>query len=133
MCFLQGICIYLKPEADHKTSCPYLAIKTFDEILVKLVGEDSMERFLICPKCIQEGKERFFKDVGPEFAILNSKLSYCDTMYLEQESGCVRHRIKDTPSSMLGETPSQSLASFLKIVALASLALSSSSLAICLT
>ena len=110
----QGICIYLKPEVDHKTSCPYLAIKTFDEILVKLVGEDSMERFLICPKCVQDGKERFFKDVGPEFAILNSKLSYCDTMYLEQETCSKRHRIKDTHASMVLERPKQTLASFLQ-------------------
>ena len=48
----------LKPEDGHKTICPYRAIKTFDDILVNLVGEESMQRFLICPNCILEGKEK---------------------------------------------------------------------------
>ena len=110
----QGICIYLKPEDEHKTICPYRAIKTFDDILVNLVGEESMQRFLICPNCILEGKERYFSEVGPGFEI-RDPMDHCDTMYLEQEASSTVHSIKATHPSMLLEKGTQkSLADFLK-------------------
>ena len=112
--FFQGICIYLKPEDGHKTICPYRAIKTFDDILVNLVGEASMQRFLICPKCTMEGKERYFSEVGPGFAIRDT-MDQCGTMYLEQEASYAEHSIKATHPSMLLEKGSRkTLAAFLK-------------------
>ena len=72
-----------------------------------------MERFLICPKCALEDKERYFSDVGPEFVIL-SDMSYCRPMYLEQDFCSKRHQIKDTHSSMVEQRPKQTLSSFLK-------------------
>ena len=73
-----------------------------------------MQRFLICPKCIPEGKERYFSEVGPGFAISDT-LDHCATMYLEQEASSKKHSIKDThPSMVLEKGPRKTLAAFLK-------------------
>ena len=39
----------------------------FDNILVSLVHEDGIERFLPCPTCMVKGKDRYFFAVGPGF------------------------------------------------------------------
>ena len=73
-----------------------------------------MQRFLICPKCILEGKERYFSEVGPGFSISDT-LDHCATMYLEQEASSKKHSIKDThPSMVLEKAPRKTLAAFLK-------------------
>ena len=39
----------------------------FDNILVSLVHEEGIERFLPCPTCMLKGKDRYFSAVGPGF------------------------------------------------------------------
>ena len=115
----QGIIIYLKPQDDFKTSCPYRAINIFDDIVSSIVGEQRMERFLICPKCSLQGKERYFGTtegiLGPEFQILNT-MDRCDALALEEEMAVETHSIRDTHGVMLKMVPKKafSLDAFLQ-------------------
>ena len=108
--------MYLKPEDGYKTRCPYRAIKTFDDILIELVGEECMmERFLICPKCALKDGEGYFSEVGPEFEILN-RTERCDTMFKQQILSPEKHKIEDTHSSLFKEVQpkTHTLAAFLR-------------------
>ena len=104
----QGICVYLRPEDDFKTSCPYRAITIFDGIISNMVGEEKMERFLICPKCILKDKERYFGtsegSVGLEFQIRNT-MERCGPIVLEEEAVSETHSIRDTHQVMLKRVP----------------------------
>ena len=74
------------------------------------MGEEKTERFLICPKCSQMDKERYFgtdgNSLGPEFEILNS-MERCDAMFSENDevTDFEGHSIKDTHPSMLRKGP----------------------------
>ena len=78
-----------------------------------------MERFLICPKCSLQGKERYFGTaegiLGPEFQILNT-MDRCDALALEEEMAVDTHSIRDTHRVMLKKVPKKafSLDAFLQ-------------------
>ena len=116
---LQGIYVYLKPEEGFNTSCPYRAIETFDRIISDIVGEEMMQRFLICPKCLHKGSERYFgtrgETLGPEFQIFND-MDQCASIVPEEGTVMKRHSIADTHQIMLKKAPKKifSLYAFLR-------------------
>ena len=122
--YLQGIYIYLKPEDGFNTSCPYRVIKTFDGIISTIVGEEMMQRFLICPICLSNGTERYFGTypgtLGSEFEILND-MDKCGSIVpeggtVQKRKGAERHSIRETHRIMLGKVPKRkfSLDAFLQ-------------------
>ena len=77
----QGICVYIRAR-DHTESFDHFnAIKIFDGILDDLVSEDDIERYLACPACMVEGRDRFFSAVSgfePK-----DKMELCQSLQLD--------------------------------------------------
>lgn len=73
-----------------------------------IVGEEMMERFLICPTCLCNGRERYFgtskRALGEDFEILND-MDQCASLVPEEGTVPKRHSIKDTRHFMLKEVP----------------------------
>ena len=81
---LQDICIYLEARESTEDFEHFKSIKLFDDILVSLVQEKDMERcrFLPCPTCTPQGKDRYFFDVGPGFEPLDP-MEFCQSLNYE--------------------------------------------------
>ena len=45
---MQGISVYLRPRANVDNPRTFHAIKVIDDIVVDLVGDEPIERFLYC-------------------------------------------------------------------------------------
>ena len=60
------------------------SIKVFDKILVSLVHEEDIERYLQCPSCMVKGKDRYFSDVGPGFEP-HDEMELCQSLSLIDE------------------------------------------------
>ena len=76
---MQDICIYLEAKDSTLDFEHFKCIKIFDSILVSLVKEERMQRFLPCPACIIRGKARYFFEVGPGFEPLDS-MEFCQSL-----------------------------------------------------
>ena len=78
----------------------------FDNILVSLVHEEGMERFLACPTCLINGKERFFSAVGPGFEP-HDQMELCQSLSLideHQGDDCIQeqHGVDEKQRSLVG-------------------------------
>ena len=92
----------------------FRSIEIFDSILVDLTKEEGckMERFLVCSRCSREGKECFFKDVGPAFQLHND-MELC----LNLTGDIKGHPLEEKLKSLLATTKGPnafSLTAFLK-------------------
>ena len=63
----QDICIYLEARGPTEDFEHFKAIEIFDDVMVSLVQEGRMQRFLPCNACLALGKDRYFVEVGPGF------------------------------------------------------------------
>ena len=115
----QGIGVFLRPRDGISTTCPYRVIKTVDQAIKSIVGEEMMERLLICPKCLCNGRERYFGTsegtLGVDFEILND-MDQCASLIPEEGTVPKRHSIKDTHHSMMRKVTKKifSIDAFLK-------------------
>ena len=78
----QGFCIYLQARDETKDLEHFHTIQRSDEILDTLVGQNRIDRFLMCPTCMLKGKDRFFSQVGPGFEPLNPN-EHCHSLVNE--------------------------------------------------
>ena len=76
---MQDICIYLEASESTADFEHFKSIKIFDDILVSLVREEGMERFLPCPACMTQGKDQYFFAVGPGFEPLDVR-DFCQSL-----------------------------------------------------
>ena len=123
--FVQGICVYLQANESRGSFDHFKSIKIFDDILVSLVHEEDMERFLPCPACLLKGEDRFFCEVGPGFEPHDSMES-CQSLIDEESDdqmdedyrdGEEKHRLDEKQKSLMGsyeQQPVSTLHEFLK-------------------
>ena len=98
----------------------FKSIKIFDEILVSLVQEEGMERFLPCPVCLTQGKDRYFFAVGPGFEPLDP-MEFCQSLNDEDADDAENdldqtHSIDEKQKSLIdgNETKAVTLHEFLR-------------------
>ena len=77
---MQDICIYLEARESTADCEHFKSIKIFDDILVSLVGEEGMDRFLPCPACMTQGKDQYFFEVGPGFEPIEPVMDFCQSL-----------------------------------------------------
>ena len=102
---MQDICIYLEAMDNTLDFEHFKCIKIFDSILVSLVKEEGMQRFLPCPVCMVQGKDRYFFEVGPGFEPLDS-MEFCQSLNdqdLEDEESYnqPKHKIDEKQKSLI--------------------------------
>ena len=98
------VAVFLRPRGGIATTCLYRVIKIVDQAIKSIVGEDMMERLLICPKSLSYDRKRYFGTsegtLGVNFEILND-MDQCVTLIPEEGSLPMSHSIKDTHQIML--------------------------------
>ena len=100
----QDICIYLEargPTADFEH---FKAIETFDEVMVSLVQEGRMQRFLPCNACLALGKDRYFVEVGPGFE-LRDEMEICQGVNGDSRSDEKQHYMDERQKSLIRTIP----------------------------
>ena len=105
--YVQDICIYLEAMDNTLDFEHFKCIKIFDSFLVSLVKEEGMQRFLPCPVCMVQGKDRYFFEVGPGFEPLDS-MEFCQSLNdqdLEDEESYnqPKHKIDEKQKSLIRE------------------------------
>ena len=84
----------------------FKSIQIFDDILVSLVREEGMERFLPCPVCMTQGKDRYLSAVGPGFEPLDP-MEFCRNLNAEDfddAEDCIdqKHGIDERQKCLIG-------------------------------
>ena len=102
---MQDICIYLEARESSVDVEHFKSIKIFDEILVSLVQEEGMGRFLPCPVCLTQGKDRYFFAVGPGFEPLDP-MEFCQSLNDDdiddaEEDVDQQHRVDEKQKSLI--------------------------------
>ena len=100
----QDICIFLEARENTTDFDHFKSIKIFDKILVSLIQEKGMQRFLLCPTCVKLGKDHYFFDVGPGFEPHN-EMDFCKNLNDEDtddedSEDCVDQRHSIDPKHM---------------------------------
>ena len=100
----QDICIYLEargPTADFEH---FKAIEIFDEVMVSLVQEGKMQRFLPCNACLALGKDRYFVEVGPGFEP-RDEMEICQGVNGDSRSDEKQHYMDERQKSLIRTIP----------------------------